>query len=202
MKDRNFAIFIIFSFLALIPFAMYFSYFSEFLLNINTQFITITINWGILAELGFLLLIPPAIKKFGLRKVMIFGLIAMVVRYFSLYLGGIIDQQWLFYIGILVHGLIFGFFFVGGQIYIDKKAPDELKAQAQGFIFLMTFGVGLLTGNLIDGGIISLFKESSGGINVYDWDSIWGITTLFSVILLIAFALLFKEEKTETALKH
>jgi len=126
----------------------------------------------------------------------------MVVRYFSLYLGGIIDQQWLFYIGILVHGLIFGFFFVGGQIYIDKKAPDELKAQAQGFIFLMTFGVGLLTGNLIDGGIISLFKESSGSINVYDWDSIWGITTVFSVILLIAFTLLFKEEITETALKH
>ena len=202
MKDRNFAIFIIFSFLALIPFAMYFSYFSEFLLNINTQFITITINWGILAELGFLLLIPPAIRKFGLRKVMIFGLIAMVVRYFSLYLGGIIDQQWLFYIGILVHGLIFGFFFVGGQIYIDKKAPDELKAQAQGFIFLMTFGVGLLVGNLIDGGIISLFKDSTGGINVYDWDSIWGLTTLFSVILLIAFALLFKEEKSGTALKH
>jgi nucleoside transporter len=202
MKDRNFSLFIILSFLSLIPFAMYFSYFSEFLLNIKTQFITVTISWGILAEMGFMLLIPPAIKKFGLRKVMIFGLIAMVVRYFSLYLGGIINQQWLFYIGILVHGLIFGFFFVGGQIYIDKKAPDELKAQAQGFIFLMTFGVGLLIGNLIDGGIISLFKDSTGGINVYDWDSIWGLTTLFSVILLITFALLFKEEKSETALKH
>jgi nucleoside transporter len=202
MKDRNFALFIVFSFLSLIPFAMYFSYFSEFLLNIKTQFITITINWGILAEMGFMLLIPPAIKKFGLRKVMILGLLAMVIRYFSLYLGGIINQQWLYYVGILVHGLIFGFFYVGGQIYIDKKAPDELKAQAQGFIFLMTFGVGLLTGNLIDGGIIGLFKDSSGGVNIYDWDSIWGLTTLFSVFLLIAFALFIKEEKSETALKH
>lgn len=202
MKDRNFALFIILSFLSLIPFAMYFSYFSEFLLNIKTQFITVTINWGILAEMGFMLLIPPAIKKFGLRKVMILGLTAMVIRYFSLYLGGVIDMQWLFYIGILIHGLIFGFFYVGGQIYIDKKAPDELKAQAQGFIFLMTFGVGLLTGNLIDGGIIGLFKESSGGVNIYDWDSIWGITTLFSVILLIVFTLFFKEENSETVLKH
>ncbi|MBK7710061.1 MAG: MFS transporter [Bacteroidales bacterium] len=202
MKDRNFALFIILSFLSLIPFAMYFSYFSEFLLNIKTQFITVTINWGILAEMGFMLLIPPAIKKFGLRKVMILGLTAMVIRYFSLYLGGVIDMQWLFYVGILIHGLIFGFFYVGGQIYIDKKAPDELKAQAQGFIFLMTFGVGLLTGNLIDGGIIGLFKESSGGVNVYDWDSIWGITTLFSVILLIVFTLFFKEENSETVLKH
>jgi nucleoside transporter len=202
MRDRNFSLFIILSFLSLIPFAMYFSYFSEFLLNIKTQFITVTINWGILAEMGFMLLVPPAIKKFGLRKVMILGLIAMVVRYFSLYLGGIIDQQWLFYIGILVHGLIFGFFYVGGQIYIDKKAPDELKAQAQGFIFLMTFGVGLLVGNLIDGGIISMFKENSGIVKIYDWDSIWGLTALFSILLLIVFALFIKEEKSETALKR
>ena len=202
MKDRNFALFIILSYLSLIPFAMYFSYFSEFLLNIKTQFITVTINWGILAEMGFMLLIPSAIKKFGLRKVMILGLTAMVIRYFSLYLGGIVDQQWLYYVGILIHGLIFGFFYVGGQIYIDKKAPDELKAQAQGFIFLMTFGVGLLTGNLIDGGIIGLFKESSGGVNVYDWDSIWGITTIFSVLILIVFAVFFREDTPETALKH
>lgn len=202
MKDRNFSLFIIFSFLSLIPFAMYFSYFSEFLLNIKTQFITITINWGILAEMGFMLLIPPAIKKFGLRKVMILGLFAMVIRYLSLYLGGVISQQWLFYIGILVHGLIFGFFYVGGQIYINKKAPDELKAQAQGFIFLMTFGVGLLVGNLVDGGVISLFKETVNGVTIYDWNSIWGLTTLFSILLLIAFALLIREEEPEPVQKH
>jgi nucleoside transporter len=202
MKDRNFALFIVLSFLSLIPFAMYFSYFSEFLLNIKTQYITVTFNWGILAEMGFMLLIPLAIKKFGLRKVMILGLGAMVIRYLSLYLGGVIDQPWLYYIGILIHGLIFGFFYVGGQIYIDKKAPDELKSQAQGFIFLMTFGVGLLAGNLIDGGIISLFKDSSGGVNIYNWDNIWGITTLFSVVLLVVFAVFFKDDKPEPALKH
>lgn len=202
MKDRNFALFIIFSFLSLIPFAMYFSYFSEFLLNIKTQFISITMNWGILAELGFMLLIPVSIKKFGLRRVMILGLFALVVRYGSLYLGGVIDQQWLFYVGILIHGLIFGFFYVGGQIYIDKTAPVELKAQAQGFIFLVTFGLGLLTGTLIDGGIISLFTDISGGERFYDWDSIWGLTSLFAVVLLLAFTLLFKEEKPEPVQNH
>jgi MFS family permease len=99
-------------------------------------------NWGALTEMGFMLLIPITIKKFGLRKVMIFGLIALMVRYLSLYLGGTISQQWLYYAGILVHGLIFGFFYVGGQMYIDRKAPDELRGQAQGFIFLVTFGLG------------------------------------------------------------
>jgi nucleoside transporter len=199
MKERNFALFIIFSFLSMIPFAMYFSYFSEFLLNINTQYITVTMNWGVLAEMGFMLLIPLAIKKFGLRKVLIFGLIAMVVRYVSLYFGGVVDQQWLFYIGILVHGWIFGFFYVGGQIYIEKKTPCELKSQGQGFIFLVTFGLGLLAGNLICGFIINQFLDHSSGVRIYDWDSIWGITSIFSIVLLVVFIAMFKDDAKERA---
>ncbi len=167
---------------------MYFSFFSEFLLNINTKYISVTMNWGVLAEMGFLLLIPFAIKKFGLRKVMIFGLVALVVRYFSFYAGGVINQSWMFYIGILIHGLIFGFFFVGGQIYIDKKAPAELKSQAQGFIFLVTFGLGLLIGNFISSEIISHYKNELG----YNWNAIWGITTISSIVLVLLFMLLFK----------
>ena len=197
MKERNFAIFIILSFLSLIPFAMYFSYFSEFLLNINTKYITVMMNWGVLAEMGFMLLVPAAIRKFGLRKVLILGIIALMIRYLALYSGGMVDQQWLYYIGILVHGLIFGFFYVGGQIYIDKKAPDELKSQAQGFIFLVTFGLGLLAGNLICGEIIRIFTDTSTGIRIYNWDAIWGITLIFSTVLLMAFLVFFKEDVKE-----
>ncbi len=194
MKERNFAIFIIFSYLSLIPFAMYYSYFSEFLLHIKTRYITVMMNWGVLAEMGFMLLIPLAIKKLGLRKVLIFGLIALLIRYLAFYLGGVLNHSWLYYLGILVHGLIFGFFYVSGQIYIDKKAPEELKSQAQGFIFLVTFGLGLLTGTLIDGEIIRVFTNTSTGTRVYDWNSIWGLTVAFSVILLVAFLILFRED--------
>jgi nucleoside transporter len=194
MKDNNFRNFIILSFLSMIPFAMYFSYFSEFLLNIKTRFITVTMNWGVLAEMGFMLLIPPAIKKLGIRKVMILGLSALVIRYAALWFGGAIEQPWLYYIGILVHGLIFGFFYVGGQIYIDKKAPDELRAQAQGFIFLVTYGLGLLAGNMICGEIIRIFSDHTNGERLYDWNSIWGITALMSVALLVAFVMLFRND--------
>ncbi|WP_167608752.1 MFS transporter [Maribellus sediminis] len=192
MKDRNFAVFIVFSFLSMIPFAMYFSFFSEFLLHIKTKYISVTMNWGVLAEMGFLLLVPPAIKKFGLRKVMIFGLVALFIRYFSFFTGGVISQSWMYYIGILIHGLIFGFFYVGGQIYIDKKAPAELKSQAQGFIFLVTFGAGLLVGNFICAKIIDFYKTNGG----YNWDAIWGIITVSSAVLLIAFMLLFKKDES------
>lgn len=191
MKNRNFAVFIIFSFLSLIPFAMYFSYFSEFLLNMNTKYISITINWGVLAEMGFLLLVPLVIKKFGLRKTMILGLTALTIRYFAFYAGGMVTQPWMYYIGILIHGLIFGFFYVSGQIYIDKKAPAHLKSQAQGFIFLITFGAGLLTGNFLCARLIHHYKTAAG----YNWDAIWGITTLVSIGLLLGFMLLFREDK-------
>jgi nucleoside transporter len=189
MKDRNFAIFIILSFLSMIPFAMYYSYFSQFLLDIDTRYISVTINWGILAELGFMLLVPIAIRKYGLRKTMIFGLTALVIRYFSFYAGGILVMPGLYYIGILIHGLIFGFFYVGGQIYIDRKAPGHLKSQAQGFIFLVTFGAGLLLGNFISAKIIDMYKTADG----YNWSTIWGIITMMSLLLLAGFALLFRE---------
>ncbi len=191
MKDRNFALFILFSFLSMIPFAMYYSYFSEFLLNINTKYISVTINWGVLAEMGFLLLVPLAIRKFGLRKTMILGLVALTIRYLSFYAGGVITQPWMYYIGILIHGLIFGFFYVGGQIYIDKKAPRQLKSQAQGFIFLVTFGLGLLVGNFLCAKLIDFYKSAAG----YNWNAIWGITTLISLLLLMGFMVFFKKEK-------
>lgn len=191
MKDRNFAVFIIMSFLSMIPFAMYYSYFSEFLLNINTQYITVTINWGVLAEMGFLILVPIAIKKVGLRKTMVFGLAALTIRYAAFYAGGVLNQPWMYYIGILIHGLIFGFFYVGGQIYIDRKAPESLKSQAQGFIFLVTFGAGLIVGNFLSARLISYYKSAEG----YNWDAIWGITTTTSILLFLVFLLLFKEDR-------
>jgi len=193
MKSRNFSMFIILSFLSMIPFAMYYSYFSEFLLHINTKYISLTINWGVLFEMGFLMLVPLAIKKFGLRKTMVFGLIALTIRYLSFYTGGVISQSWMYYIGILIHGLIFGFFYVGGQIYIDKKAPKHLKSQAQGFIFLVTFGLGLLVGNFICAKLIDYYKSEAG----YNWDAIWGITTLFSVLLLILFVAFFRNKDVD-----
>ncbi len=191
MRDRNFSMFIIISFLSMIPFAMYYSYFSEFLLYIETKYITVTINWGVLAEMGFILLVPPAIKKYGLRSTMIMGLIALAIRYLAFYAGGMADQPWIYYIGILVHGLIFGFFYVAGQIYIDKKAPAKLKSQAQGFIFLITFGAGLLVGNFICAKLIDINKTAIG----YNWNTIWGVTTIASILLLLTFIVLFKKEK-------
>jgi fucose permease len=195
MKDHNFALFIILSFLATIPFSMYWSYCSEFLLNRKFEYISITMNFGQLAEMIFLLTVPFSIKKIGLRGTMILGLIAMLIRYAAFYIGSATDNSEFYFIGILVHGLIFGYFYLGGQIYIDKKAPAELKSQAQGFIFFVTFGLGLLVGNFISGQIIEHYSSSVGASHIYDWKSIWALTSQCSLALLIIFILSFKNDE-------
>lgn len=191
MKDRNFAVFIIVSFLAMIPFSMYWSYCSEFLLDQGFKYISITMNWGQFAEMFFVLTVPFVIRKAGLRTTMIIGLAVLAVRYLSFYMGGMVNHAGFYFVGILVHGIIYGYFFLGGQIYIDKKAPSELKAQAQGFIFLVTFGLGLLVGNFISRQIIEIYSSDS----LYNWNSIWGITFLISIGLAVLMMVFFKKEK-------
>lgn len=199
MRDRNFAIFIILSFLSMIPFSMYWSYCSEFLLDRNYEYISITMNFGQLAEMLFLLTVPFSIRKVGLRNTMILGLLILLIRYVAFYIGSAADLSFFYLIGIVVHGIIFGYFYLGGQIYIDQKAPPELKAQAQGFIFFVTFGLGLLVGNFISGQLIEHFSGFVHGARTYDWNSIWGITSVEALALLLTFIVLFKNDKKSVA---
>jgi hypothetical protein len=118
------------------------------------EFITITMNWGQFAEMFFMLLIPLALARMGIKWALVAGLIALVVRYVAFWYGGVSGMDSLYFFAILVHGIIFGFFFVGGQIYVDKKAPPEIRAQAQGFMFLITFGIGMVAGNFINASLI------------------------------------------------
>jgi MFS family permease len=155
-------------------------------------------NWGQFAEMFFMLLIPMALARLGIKKALLVGLIALLVRYVAFLCGSKFDQEWLYFIAILVHGIIFGFFFVGGQIYIDKKAPKEIRAQAQGFIFLVTFGIGLLIGNFFNGELIArnVTEQIIDGatVRVYNWDTIWTVTTIISLVLPAVFLIFFKDK--------
>jgi nucleoside transporter len=197
MKDRNFSIFVVLSFLFMIPFAIYFSYCSEFLLDKGFKYITFTMNLGQVVEMALLLTIPFLINKTGLRNVLLFGLVALLIRYIAFYFGGTQDQSWMYFIGILLHGAIFGYFFVGGQIYINNMAPQHLRAQTQGFYFLITMGAGMLIGNFFNGWLIKATMDISETGSQYNWDKVWAITTLLSFIVLTAFILFFriKEKK-------
>jgi nucleoside transporter len=201
LKNFNFALFGIISMLVMIPFTMYWTYCSEFLQDKGFNFYTITMNWGQVGEMGFMLLVPLAIARKGIKWTMAVGLVATLVRFVAFLSGGLFDYTWLYFVAILVHGIIFGFFFVGGQVYVDKKAPKEIRAQAQGLIVLICYGIGMLIGNFFNGKLILHYTTETivDGVTqkVYDWNTIWIVTTVISVVLLAAFCLVFRDDVTK-----
>lgn len=161
LKDSNFALFALVSMFVMIPFTIYWSYGSQFLQDMGFDKITITMNWGQFVEMFIMLLVPLALARKGVKWALVVGLIAQLVRFIAFWFGGQYDQTLFYYVGILVHGVIFGFFFVGGQVYVDKKAPAEIRAQAQGLIVLICYGFGMLIGNFTNGAFIDYNSAKS-----------------------------------------
>jgi nucleoside transporter len=190
LKDRNFLLFIIISLLVMIPFTMYFSLGSQFFESQGFKQVTATMNLGQFVEIFLMLLVPLALLRFGVKWTMVAGLGALAIRYFALWGGVAAGQTFLYYIAILVHGIIFGFFFVGGQVYVDKKAPPEIRAQAQGLIVLICFGVGMLIGTFFNVELIERYTTDG----VCNWNPVFVINALLSAILLVALCALFRDD--------
>ena len=194
LKDRNFIIFFISSILICIPLAFYYQNLSPFLAELQVEKSTAWASAGQISEVIFMLLLPLFFKKFGFKKTILVGMLAWVIRYVLFAYG---DSSGLFIMlisGILLHGICYDFFFVSGQIYTDNKAGEKYKSSAQGLITLATYGVGMLVGFKIAGMITDKFLIEGGGHN---WESIWIYPAGFAIVVLIIFALFFKNEDIE-----
>jgi MFS family permease len=155
--------------------------------------ITITMNWGQVAEMFFLFITTSILIKYGFKKALLFGLAAMLLRYLSFYLGVELGQQGWYSVGILTHGLIFGLFFVGGQVYTDKVVPKEIRAQAQGFLSFIIWGVGYLIGTLFNGYMIGNYRSEES----HSWSTIFAVATGLTLIVTVLFIIIFKTQKKE-----
>ena len=108
----------------------------------------------------------------------------------------------MFYLGILLHGVCYDFFFVTGQIYVDKTAPKSIQASAQGFITLVTYGVGMLIGSWVSGPVVDRYSRTVGEAgDGHDWTSIWLWPASMAVVIILLFALFFdgKEQERQAA---
>ncbi len=194
MKDKNFAMFIIGSCLVMLAFVIYWLFFGMYLGSVGIKSITLTMSIGQISEMLFIVLLPFAIKKFGLKNTILMGIAAMIVRYISCFFGG--ESHAFTYLAIAVHGIIFGFFFVAGQIYVSKKAPKDLQAQAQGFLFLMVFGVAQYIGAYLTGYLIGANTSGVEPLVVVDWKNVFMIEVAISIA---AFAFFFFAWKDDTS---
>ena len=136
---------------------------------------------------------PLALARFGVKWTMAIGLVALAVRYLTLWAGVAADTNFLYYIAILVHGIIFGFFFVGGQVYVDKKAPPEMRAQAQGLYVLLCYGVGQFVGTFVNVELIERYTTDG----VCNWIPVFVIIAVISAVLLVALAAFFRLYRIE-----
>jgi MFS family permease len=120
---------------------------------------------------------------------------AWVVRYVCFGTGNSSSLVWLLYLGIVLHGICYDFFFVTGQIYVDHKAPAALRAAAQGLITFITYGIGMFIGSWICGAVVDVYARTLPSGVLHNWRSIWTVPAIASAIVLLFFWAGFRREE-------
>jgi MFS family permease len=142
------------------------------------------------------LLIPWFFRRLGVKYMLAAGMLAWVLRYILFAYGNAGPGVWMLWLGILLHGICYDFFFVTGQIYIDRKASAELRAAAQGLISFITYGVGMFVGSWLSGAVVDHYTHKAiDGTATFDWHSIWIFAAISSALVLIGFLFAFSEKE-------
>src|SRR6266852_503685 len=188
IRDSSFAIFVLGSFLICIPLQFYYTFTNPFLNELNVTNAAGKMTLGQMSEIFFMLVMPWFFRRLGVKYMLLAGMAAWTARYAFFAYGNNADLVWMLYAGILLHGICYDFFFVTGQIYVDTKAPPDLRAAAQGFIAFVTLGVGMFIGSWASGRVVDAFRVGTG----HDWHSIWLVPAAGAAVVLVLFAVFFR----------
>jgi nucleoside transporter len=194
LKERSFAIFVIGSFLICIPLQFYYAFTNPFLTELGLTNTAAIQTMGQMSEIGFMLVMPFFFRRLGVKWMLLIGMFTWALRYVLFASGDGGALVWMVYLGIIVHGICYDFFFVTGQIYVDKKAPLHIRAAAQGFIAFVTLGVGMFVGSYLSGWVVDQYTYTQRGAQLHTWQPIWLIPAAFSAGVLVLFALFFRSD--------
>jgi nucleoside transporter len=198
MRDRSFTIFVIGSFLLSIPLQFYYTFTNLYLNELGMAEPATKMTMGQMSEIVFMVLMPWFLVRLGVKRILLVGMLAWTLRYALFAYGGLGSLVWMLYVGILLHGVCYDFFFVTGQIYVDQQAHAKIRAAAQGFIAFVTLGVGLFIGALVSGAVVEAYT-TTGGTLPHDWRTIWLIPATGAAAILILFAAMFRPQATAEA---
>ena len=200
LKDRSFATFVVGSFFLCIPLQFYYAFTNLFLNETGLPAAATKMTLGQMSKIGFMLLLPWALLKMGVKTIMLVGMAAWSVRYFMFAFGDTGSLVWMLYLGILLHGICYDFFFVTGQIYVDQQAGNRIRAAAQGLIAFVTLGAGLFIGSWVSGKVVDAYAiTSESGVVSHDWRSIWLVPAIGAAVILVIFAVLFRPQAKTSA---
>jgi nucleoside transporter len=195
-RERSFAIFAIASFLICIPLQFYYAFTNLFLNEIGVKNAATKMTGGQMSELFCMLLIPWFFRRLGVKYMLVAGLLAWTLRYILFAYGNPGSGMWMLWLGILLHGICYDFFFVTGQIYIDRKAPLAFRAAAQGTIILITYGAGMLLGSWLSGRVVDAYSYmTTDGVLLHYWRPIWLVSAGCSAAVLLLFLATFSSKE-------
>jgi len=201
LGSPSFYIFLFCSFLICIPLAAYYNFTQIFLEGAHFKSIAATQTLGQASETLFMILMPVFFIRFGVKWMLAAGMLAWVARYALFALGAPELVDWMILTGVALHGICYDFFFVTGQIYVDTKAKVEIRAQAQGLIVFVTYGVGMLVGAQIAGAVYNGFLKDAKSLTLQQWQSFWWLPAAFAAVVLLLFVVTFREKKGRGAVQ-
>ena len=202
LKERSMAVFAIASFLICIPLQFYYAFTNLFLNQVGVHNAAGKMAGGQMSELFCMLLIPWFFRRLGVKYMLAAGMIAWVLRYLLFAYGNAGAGMGMLWGGILLHGICYDFFFVTGQIYIDRKASLALRAAAQGLITFITYGVGMFVGSWLSGAVVEHYAIGSAGAAVqYNWHAIWIFACGCSALVLVFFLFTFREKEIPSSIQ-
>lgn len=195
MRNRSFLIFILCATLISIPLAMYYAYASPYVGVVGIENVGGTLAIGQMSELVFMFSMPWLYRRFGVKPLLLVGMIAWALRYALFAIGDGGAGIWAIYLGVALHGVCYDFFFVAGAIYTGTIAtPKGVNAQAQGMLTLFTYGVGMLLGSQIGG---LLYAQLPANATVADWHQLWWYPAIAAAVIALLFQLTFKNDRSE-----
>jgi nucleoside transporter len=193
LKRPSFMVFIVSSLLICIPLAFYYAYAPVYVGAVGFKDPAFNMSFGQIGEVFFMFAMPFLFARLGVKYMLLAGMAAWVARY-GLFAGAADSHATsLVMIGILLHGMCYDFFFVTGQIYVDKRASPQIRGQAQGFLVLITQGVGMLIGAQAAGLIYASQKVGE----TVNWQKLWLIPCIAAGVITVAFLLLFRDDSNE-----
>ena len=193
LGSRPFFVFIISSLIISIPLAAYYNFTLLFLEGTGFHNIAGTQTLGQVSEVVFMILMPVFFLRLGVKWMLVAGMGAWVLRYVLFALAAPGAVFWMIIVGILLHGVCYDFFFVTGQIYVDKKSTPAIRGQAQGMLVLITYGVGMLVGAQVAGNVFNSFLGGAAALTLDQWQQFWFIPAAFAAVVMVGFAILFKD---------
>lgn len=156
------------------------------------KYSTIIMSISQISETVFILTIPFFLKRFGIKKVMLFSMLAWVLRFGLFAYGNPTDGLWMIIVSCIVYGMAFDFFNISGSLFVETTTDSSIRSSAQGLFMMMTNGVGAFLGSKISGYAIDNFYTTAEGHK--DWHGIWLSFAGYALVVAVLFLFLFRHK--------